>query len=431
MNKMKMIKAIFLCIALLCGAMLGGCGEQNPEQTGTTGASQSTEASYQVKVTDALGNPYASGVVVRFMQSGEQVAMQVADETGVAAKTLEKGDYTVELMFTDTDLAYHYEQTDLTLTAEKTELEITLSYAVSGEAQLLNAQSPVTGQSKEYSAYRVSAGCTYVELSSEDRSLFLFAPSVAGTYEFTLIGSDAAIGYYGAPHFVQTINAAEKNGNTFTISVKADMIGTGETGTTILVIGVDPAEEPGAILTVERIGEPEYGIEDEPWTIYEATAALSPYTHNGAALKEFDLKASGDAYDLVLGSDGFYHLDSADGPLVLVRLGKSANGLKYIDPFETILERSGVTKYFFDENGEFVKKESYDQCLLQYFENMDANTGLYPLTEDLKYIIQQRGDYSGWWDESSAQYLFKNDAGTVISGINPEIAWLFMCCYAE
>ena len=90
---------------------------------------------------------------------------------------------------------------------------------------------------------------------------------------------------------------------------------------------------------------------------------------------------------------------------------------------------SGVSKYFYDENGEFVKKEKYDDCLLKYFEIMDEESGLYPLTEDLKYIIQSRGEYSGWFDINNSLYLFKDEQGNKVPGINSEISWLFICCY--
>jgi len=129
-------------------------------------------------------------------------------------------------------------------------------------------------------------------------------------------------------------------------------------------------------------------------------------------------------------TDKTYHLNTADGPQVLVRLGAKAE-VKYLASFETVLERSGVSKYFYDENGEFIKKESYSECLLKYIENVDEESGMYPLTEDLKYIIQSRGDHSGWWSDDDALYLFKNENGEKVPGINADIAWLFMCCYIE
>jgi hypothetical protein len=59
---------------------------------------------------------------------------------------------------------------------------------------------------------------------------------------------------------------------------------------------------------------------------------------------------------------------------------------------------------------------------------MDQKSGVYPLTQDLYYIIHQRGEYVGWWDSSSATYLFVDDNGNPVVGINEEIAWLFLCC---
>lgn len=414
--KMKRMRALLLAAVMLCSlVLLSACGEQ-----------ASADPTYKVSIVDAMGAPCTSGVVVKFMQNGAQAGMQTVNENGVAEKVLPKGDYTVQLQFTDSDVNYTYDDSDLSLTADKTELQIVLSFNLPEEGQSLY----VAGE--ECTAYPVSAGATNVKLDPAGRSYYLFAPTEAGTYEFSLLGSDAAIGYYGAPHFVQEQSAAEVVDNKFTISVRADMIGTGNTGTTVLVIGID-AGEGEAVLGVQRIGDPEWTVSDEPWTVYETTAELAEYKlPAGAKLGEFDLKAPTDKYKLVLNeTDGFYHLDSADGPLVLMRLGEKSGGSKYLDPFEVILEHSGVSKYFYDESGNFVKKEKYDDCLLEYFEYMDEDTGLYPLTEDLKYILQQRGDYSGWWNPDESLYLFVDDDGNKIVGINNEIAWLFMCCYIE
>lgn len=405
--KMKRIFALILALTC-CAALLSACG--------------SGDVAYKVRVVDALGKPYTSGVIVKFMQNGTQAGMQVVNAEGVAEKTLPKGEYTVQLQFTDSDVGYVYDQSALTLSGSKTELEIVLSYGLGEESQSLFVTD------RDYEAFYVNAGCTAITLNKEKMSYFLFAPTEAGTYEFSLKGSDAAIGYYGAPHFVQQTSAAEVVDNKFTMSIRQDMIGTGNTGTTVLVIGV-AAGDSDAVLCIDRTGDPQWSVADEPWTVYEGTGPMTAYTHNGKALTDFDLTAQ--SYTLVLGEDGYYHKDSATGPLVLVRLGKNSGGSQYLDDFQTILEHSGVTKYFYDENGDFVKKEKYDDCLLKYFEIMDEDSGLYPLTEDLKYIIQSRGEYSGWFDPSGSLYLFKDENGNKIPGINNEISWLFMCCYAQ
>jgi len=427
---MNIKKIAALLLALTMVLSLVACGSDDEPVADATDAPAAAPG-YSVTVVDAFGAPYTDGIIVRFMQGGQQVSMQVVDENGTVTKELEKGDYTVELQFTNKDAAYYYDQSDLTLSADKTALEIVLYNALSGEPQTIIAPT-LAGDPQSCDAYTVGEGGTYVELIPDERNYFLFVPTRGGTYEFSVQGSEAAIGYYGAPHFVQSASAAEVVDNKFVSSIKDSMVGTSNTGTTVMVIGLDAsAEDTNAIVTVQRTGEPQWDVTDEPWQIYQATVELKDYKHTAKALGEFDLTAATDTYNLVLGSDNYYHLDSADGPLVLVRLGKDAGTVKYLDTFETILEHSGVTKYFYDDEGNFIKKESYSECLLEYIKHVDEDTGLYPLTEDLKYIIQMRGDHYGWFDQSNPGYIFLDANNNPLLDINHDISWLFMCCYAK
>lgn len=412
---MKKLIFIILSVVMLSALLLVGC---NNEDTSTV------MKDYKVTVKDNAGNAYKNGIVVRFLKNGEQVALQPCDENGVAVKSLTAGDYTVELAFTEDEKGYYYEK-NIALSAEKNEAEVILSKRITSAAQKLYSGGD------EFDVYDLSLGCTYVELAADYRNYFLFTPTEAGNYSFSIVGeSNAVIGYYGAPHYVQSESVAEVKDNMFTVSVSASMIGSGDTGTATYVIGVDANGAQSCVIGIQRIGDPIKTLEDEPWTIYQKTHELEAYQlPDGYTIKEFDLTASSDTYNLVLNSeDGFYHLGSENGPLVLVRLTEDCD---YIACFKTILDRSGVSKYFFDENGEFVKKESYSECLLEYIEYADEAEGVYPLTEDLKYIIQQRGDYVGWWNPESAGYLFKDENGYALPDINNEIAWLLMCCYTE
>lgn len=423
MRKIKRVVTIFVAAALMCSAMIiGGCSKEKGKDSNVD-ADGNVE--YKVSAKDALGNPYTSGVIAKFFQNGNQVAMQVCDETGVATKKLKAGDYDVELSFTDGDEGYYYNKEGLKVTSKDNELEVLVAYTT------LNAtEKQVYFEQKDFPSYSVTEGCTYVELDTEYRNFFLFTPTTSGTYEFSVQdGSNVDIGYYGAPHYIQSMSAAEVKDNKFTVSVSASMIGTGNTGTTVIVIGVDSKEgTKNCVLGIKRIGEAEHTLADEPWTIYEKTSDLSKYVlPTGATIGEFDITASTDAYKLVYNeTDGFYHLDTENGPVVLVRLAKDP---KYVACFKTILDNTGVNKYFYDENGEFVKKESYSECLLEYIEYADEEEGLYPLTEDLKYIIQQKGEYAGWFDANSNNYIFTDQDGNKVVGVNPEISWLFMCCY--
>ena len=409
---------LFAIIALmLCFCTLTACGG------GDGGNTDSKTADYSVTVTDCFGVPFESGVVVLFMKDGTQAAMQIINSEGVAVKSLEKGDYTVDLKFTDSNAAYTFDKATAVLSADKTSVRIELLNLPPENGTALYAPDG------ECTAYSVLEGGTAVSLKA-GRSYFLFTPKAAGTYEFTTSDKSAAIGYYGVPSFVQAQSAVEVVDNSFTVSVSDSMIGKDDTGTTVIVVGVDAEANSECILKIKRIGEPEYSVSDEPWTVYKANTEPSAFTlEDGTKLKNFDITAATDTYKLVYNeADGSYHLDSADGARVYVWLAEEP---AYMASFKTVLESVGVNRYFFDDEGKFVKKESYTECLLSYIECADSEKGVYPLTKDLEYIIKQYGDYQGWWKADSHGFIFYSADEQPLPNLNSDIAWLFMCCYAE
>lgn len=419
---MKKLLALVLALSLCLG--LAACGGSGNAE-GTEGVKLGeNEALYKVSVVDPLGNPYSSGIIARFMQNGQQVSMQVAGENGVAEKVLQKGEYTVELQFTDKNAAYYYDTEGQTLSADKTELTIELSHAISGEGESLFAYSLAAQTKVDCTAYSVGAGCTYVELTKDERNYFLFTPNEAGTYKLYIISGEAQVGYYGSPYFVQDYSVSEAVDGAISVSISADMIGTDGTGTNVLVIGLDAASE-SAILAVERVGDAEHTISDEPWTEYVTTHTPAPFSlkeGEGEKLTYVDITGKTEDYQLVMGSDGFYHLGTADGPVMYINFGKEAPNLS----LEIMINGDGVAggaplrHYFYDENGEFLKKEDYTDIMIKYFECADEEYRVYPLTADLEYMIKNGGS---WWDPESPNYIF--------DGCNPEIGWLFACCYVK
>ncbi len=426
-----MKRVLLIALALvMCLSVLAGCTETQPE-----------ELLYSVAVMNDSGEPYTSGIIVEFLQNGTQVAMQPISKDGVVEKMLAAGTYTVSLKFTDSSANYYYDETALTLSAEKPALEVRLLPKASGEAV------KVFDSNGETKAYSVSAGRTYVELEDGKRNYFLFTPKIAGTYRFATSDAKAAIGNYGYTSYIQSNSISPVENNEFTMSITASMVGTGE-GANPYVIGVDAAGITQCLLIIERIGDPAYSIEeDEPWYVYEPTVELTKFTTPAGTITQFDLTADTDAYVLVFNEeDQTYHLNTADGPQVLVQLGKPT---EYLGSIADICTTAGVAKYFYDEDGNFVKRENYTKCLQIYSCSkiydegdrvqsagteiyLDLETGLYPLTEDLKYIIQNHGEYAGWWDVQSPGYLFEDaDGNNMIVGLNPDIAWLFLCCYVQ
>ena len=408
---MKNLKKLIIVAALMCSAMfLVACG--------------GGETEYKVTVKDALGNTYGKDTIVEFYDGDTKAGMQICDENGVATKTLAKGTYTIKVTSTEKGVSYYYEETQVT--GSKTAVDVIISNMLGEEPEVLF----VSGE--ETDAYYVNAGCTNVELAEGERSYFLFVPTEAGMYEFSVVcDSKTDIGYYGAPHFVQENSAAEVKDGKFTMNITESMIGKEGTGTTIAVIGVDSEKKANAVLCIDRTGDPEKTLAEEEWTIYKKTVELSKYTlPAGKSLVDFDI-TSATKYNLVLNkNDGFYHLNNENGPLVVVYLAEDPT-VPYLPCFKNILDRSGVSKYVFDADGNFVEKVSYSECLLEYIEFADDATGVYPLTEDLKTIIQERGEYVGWWDSTSPSFIFKDTAGMPIPGLNVDNAWLFMCAYVQ
>ena len=410
---MKLMKKLIIAAALMCSAMfLVACG--------------GGETEYSVKVTDAIGGTYGKDTIVVFCEGDNEVAKQICDENGVAKKKLPAGEYTIKVTSTDKEVSYFYKETKVT--ASQKEAEVFVSNEITAEPEILYVID------EEYDAYRVNAGCTNVKLAAGERNYFLFAPTEPGVYEFSVV-SDAKteIGYYGAPHYVWETHAAEEEvvDGKFSMNITEGMIGTDGAGTTVLVLGIDSDVEANGSLCINRTGDPKKTIEDIPWTIYEKTVDLVEYTlPAGKTLTDFDIFAA-TKYNLVLNKeDGFYHLNDANGPLVVVYLTEDPT-VPYLPCFQKVLERSGISKYIFDENENCIEKISYSECLLEYIEYADENSGVYPLTEDLKLIIQERGNYVGWWDSESPGYIFKDTAGNPIKGINAENAWLFMCAYIQ
>ena len=401
----KKILAAALAVAILF--TLCACGNNNDNGV----------VSYQVKVLDGQGKPLTGGVIVKFLQNGQQVAMQPVNNEGVAIKELAKGDYTVELTFTNSELSGHYDTEAAVLSADKTTLELSLIN------KLGSATYDLVANSEEHKAGIVDQGSTYVPIKANVRNYFVFTPTEAGTYVFSVNDAAIKVGYYGAPHFVQAQSAIDVIDNTITFSISASAIGGS------YVLGLDGTNaDTNAIMSIIRTGDPQETISDKPWTEYKTTHTPTPYTLNlgGKTLKYIDIKGkTEDAKVVYNDADGFYHFGTADGPVVLMHLGKKA---PYVS-LQTVIEGDGlgggapIRKYFFDGNGtaveNFIKKEDYTDILRTYFANMDENAGVYPLTKDLEYII--KNGCASWWDKDNPDYIFTD--------CNPEIGWMFALCY--
>lgn len=384
-------------------------------KSGSSEEPDDTKTAYSVTVADYFGAP-VTGVTVQFLSDGVPVAVKTVDENGVAAVNLVPGCYSVLLAFSGETM--YYDEAAAVLTEAQTTVTITLIGGVTGEKEDLYVGT----------AYYVNVGGTYAALQADVTNYFLFAPTESGVYRFTTSDPAAVISYWGGSTvgliIDQTGGLDDYANNAFTLNVKPSNIGA------TYILGVTGASE--CVLEITRIGDAVLGEADivpDVWTGEDTpTAAYKVTDASGKTLTYLDLTAQTDAYKLVYNPiDGYYHLNTLNGPVLYVNLGPDA---RYLSMYNMLgfsgYGGTGLTQTFYDENGNAVRREDYTACMEQYVTCMDATYGVYPLNDDLIYMIQQGGQYKGWWDSTNGNYLF-----TELEGLNPELGWMFAVCYFE
>lgn len=376
-----------------------------------SGGSSTQNINYTVTVKKADGT-FVSGVAVSFEKDGVSASVKTTDTKGVATASLPKGSYVAKLAFGN-GVTLNYDKTSTKLTESANSITVIVAGHVSNETTEL-----YVGE-----AHHLSIGGNYCKLlpaeGTSTITYFIFVPERSGVYSFTTSYSNTKISYHGANTsfiFDQTASTDYKN-NLFTLNVKEDNLGAA------YIIGVEGGAD--AVVIVKRTGNAVLDIEDAPWTIYQPQKAPVAFTYTGSTFTPnfFNMCGSTADYNLVYNSaDGYYHLGSKNGAVVYVMLGENA---PYIS-FSKMLETAGIKKYFYDANGNFIKREDYTECMNAFVAKMDSKTGIYPLTDDLIYIIKQSGDGMGWWNKDSDTYLFAD-----LTGVNAEILWMFALCTAN
>jgi len=378
------------------------------ETTEPTEPTEPVDSEYSVTVTDYNGNP-KTDVVVQVMAQNTPVFMGSVDSNGVLALDLEPGDYTVKLLFSGEELYYEEKNAVLTRTAPAITLKVALPRG--SEFETTNVGN----------AYFVDVGGTYVTIQEDIVNYFMFEPTAAGQYQVTTSDPDAKISYWGGNKFFVQDNTENVNlkDNAYVLNVKESNIGVSH------IVGITGATD--CILEITRIGDPILGEEDMPYTEYEGTREVTPFTYTGTGSGKnyINIMGADTKVELVFNAkDGYYHLDSEDGPLVYMDLSAST---PYIPLYGVVglgaVGGENVARFIYDENGTLICKERYNSLLQTYAKNADGKLGVYPLTEDLVYMIQHGGNRKGWWNPESPNYMFEE-----YPNVNTELAWMFACC---
>ncbi|MBQ8529412.1 MAG: hypothetical protein IJ459_06720 [Clostridia bacterium] len=423
---MKKISAILLALSLLISSAFlmtscGDDGEGGNENGGSenggdggganTGNEGSTKKTYTVKLLKPDGTGCAD-VVVKLMKDGAQVAIKRVDGNGVAVFDAERGDYTLELITVGT-LSYTYNESALKIDADSTETVINF-YDAPADSEYEDGMKGVT------------AGHYLVKLNPEGMTYFIFTAKERGEYElYSSVGDSLLdIGYYGSPHYIFEENNAPKQDGKIYLEIRKMNLESDTMEATPYLIGVKGEGATEAYIHIAKTDKVlEYTPQEMEWIDYTPSKAPTPQKigFDNIDVVTSDLDITNPALTVVKGEDGYYHLNNASGPIVYVKITVDS---PYIAAFKNINESGQFCRYFY-EDGAFVKKEHYGIAMNAYIAASDTKTGLYPLDDGLKYIIQNTGEHLGWWNEGAMNYLFSELEEAC------DVAWLFACCTIE
>lgn len=384
------------------------------------------EIAHTVTVQNLDGTP-AQNIVIRVKQGSEEKGMKLTNPQGAATFKLVPGDYTVSLE-SQTGTVFYYDTSAAIFTKEKTAVDLRICPMATETVEMMAPPRLPAGstESPEYQktdALLVRTGTCYVSLSATDYTYMLFEPTRGGMYtiqctpgvEFTYHGMAASM-------MSQAMLTPDENG-LITLKIEDGSVGGGSV--TQQVFRLYPAEGQsltGTTVTITRTGDiPKTPEELADWTIIEADQAFLKSYEGDTTGTLTDLDVTKPGLTVVLGTDGYYHYGTADGPVVFLRI---ASENKYTQSFTKMLETDRIRAYFYDENGTFLRKEGYSQLIESYAEFANDD-GVVPLNQQLADVMKKAGSATGmgWYDFASGRDIF----GDLV--IPPETAWLFACAY--
>ena len=427
--KIKRFLAFSVAVISVISLLLAFSACKN-ESEPTTGG----DVNYSVTVTDGAGAP-VKDIVVRIYESGEQVKMSLTGDEGKVSVSLPAGDYTVALS-SPFGKAFYYDSDACVLTADAPLLNVTIYDTIDTSAASENLYFAFDKDSM--TAPVVTDGGYRVPLSAGE-NYFIFMPTVRGRYEFK-VTADASftLEYNGAPSYVQNVNLAGDEAADSTVfmtdpssiffDIRAFHIGDSYGSTSKFVVSITAEANTTASITVGKVSDIPLSPQELPWEEKGLNANPSKYTVpysdcDNVILTDFNI-ADPNLTVVYNDADGFYHLGTADGPLVYVRLTSAS---QYLGAFQNVCENTLFGGYIYNEDGSFKSKVSYHTMMLKYIEAADETYGVYPLDNNLKEAIITFGEIQGWWRAGSMNYIFSDLGASLVT----ENAWLFAAAYVD
>lgn len=235
-----------------------------------------------------------------------------------------------------------------------------------------------------------------------DYTVYIFTPSELGKY--TIAVTDGLVGLVSYHDMWVTFTPDETVVSA--ASIEWECTGVGQSIMVAVAVNGDAAN-----ITVTHENTQKVEV---PWTDYVNVTTPEAFTFTGDQDDMMYVDTFDSAVDeAVLGKDGYYHLNTATGPILYADLDESMMSLVAAQSY------GQLTAVIFDEDGEIVQKIRYYDAFDAYIACADSATMLYPLTVDLIEIYQKVGESKGWYG-----------ADGFVGGDEAD-AWMFACYYNE
>jgi hypothetical protein len=386
---------------------------------------------YTVTLLNGMGEPVA-GTEVTFMSGNAEAAKVSTDKDGKAVAKLPACEYTVSIDVADSE--------SYTVTEASPAIEIMI-VDLAKDPEMVYPGDVETDKVLA-GVYTVDIGSVRIPVEKGKIRYLFFIPNEGAIYHIYTDSDKVEVGYYGGSFFVSQTNmgTVDENGVLIYEFLHSSVGSKVVLGLTSISASVDECT-----VTIVKADELPIQVEELPWTQFVPTQVPKKKTPTPSGTMKyvpieisFSTMAGTKEIQVVYNEkDGYYHLHTADGPVLYVRITQST---KYLDPLKTISLVTNIGKIFYDEQGNFVKKESYVDAIYfdksaqpdnnnsHYSSVADSKYGVVPLNEELIYILKNAGE-DDWYKKSSPDYIFDN--GTVPADVMPQNAWLFACVYFE
>lgn len=253
-----------------------------------------------------------------------------------------------------------------------------------------------------YGTY-ISVGENSYELSQlYDYTLFAFMPDETGKYTFSVDGGEVGIVSYNA----MWVSIQPSESTVTAEPVSWECTGVGQE--IWIAVKADGAE---AVINVEA-SESERVVIEKVEYVNKTTPEAFVFPGDVSLLQSVNVRNT--KIDVpVLGEDGYYHLNSADGYIIYVNLNDDQMSLSAAASYGQL--KGSV----YNEDGELIAIDDYNVAFNEYNACADPASFLYPLTDDLILMLKEVGANQNWYGSGGWLGLSKDDA------------WMFCCYYTE